>query len=160
MDWSSPSSSVHEIPQATMLEGLSFPSPGDLPNPGIEPRSPTMQANPLRSEPPGNTSYTIENPPIPQSRSFFSLSLVIKHPTPPHSANAPLPQWGQVSHSPATGIVAGCSHLPPCLPAGGGRPLLCSLPINAPRTGVFLPPGQGVALVLQLPPLVTGAGRG
>ena len=27
--------------------GLSFPSPGDLPNPGIEPRSPTFQADAL-----------------------------------------------------------------------------------------------------------------
>ena len=33
--------------------GLSFPSPGDLPNPGIEPRSPALQANTLISEPPG-----------------------------------------------------------------------------------------------------------
>ena len=31
--------------------GLPFPSPGDLPNPGIEPRSPTLQANALTSEP-------------------------------------------------------------------------------------------------------------
>ena len=33
--------------------GLPFPSPGDLPNPGIEPRSPTLQADSLLSEPPG-----------------------------------------------------------------------------------------------------------
>ena len=33
--------------------GLSFPSPGDLPNPGIEPRSPALQAGALPSEPPG-----------------------------------------------------------------------------------------------------------
>ena len=33
--------------------GLPFPSPGDLPNPGIEPRSPTLQADALPSEPPG-----------------------------------------------------------------------------------------------------------
>ena len=32
---------------------LPFPSPGDLPNPGIEPRSSTLQANSLQSEPPG-----------------------------------------------------------------------------------------------------------
>ena len=29
------------------LSGLPFPSPGDLPNPGIEPRSPTLQADSL-----------------------------------------------------------------------------------------------------------------
>ena len=33
--------------------GLPFLSPGDLPNPGIEPRSLTLQADTLPSEPPG-----------------------------------------------------------------------------------------------------------
>ena len=33
--------------------GLPFPSPGDLPNPGIKPRSPALQADALPSEPPG-----------------------------------------------------------------------------------------------------------
>ena len=33
--------------------GLPFPSPGDLPNPGIEPRSPALQTDALPSEPPG-----------------------------------------------------------------------------------------------------------
>ena len=33
--------------------GLLFPSPGDLPDPGIEPRSPVLQADALTSEPPG-----------------------------------------------------------------------------------------------------------
>ena len=33
--------------------GLPFPSPGDLPDPGTEPRSPALQADALPSEPPG-----------------------------------------------------------------------------------------------------------
>ena len=33
--------------------GLPCPPPGNLPNPGIEPRSPTLQADSLPSEPPG-----------------------------------------------------------------------------------------------------------
>ena len=33
--------------------GLPFPSPGDLPDPGIEPGSPTLEAEALTSEPPG-----------------------------------------------------------------------------------------------------------
>ena len=39
--------------------GLPFPSPGYLPNPGIEPRSPALQADALTSEAPGkpNSSY-------------------------------------------------------------------------------------------------------
>ena len=37
--------------------GLPFPSPGDLPNPGIEPGSPTLEADALTSEPPGKPIY-------------------------------------------------------------------------------------------------------
>ena len=33
--------------------GLPFPSPGDLPKPGIEPGSPALQADSLPAEPPG-----------------------------------------------------------------------------------------------------------
>ena len=33
--------------------GLPCPSPGDLPNPGIEPGSPALRADALPSEPPG-----------------------------------------------------------------------------------------------------------
>ena len=36
--------------------GLPFPSPGDLPKPGIEPGSPTLEADNLTSEPPGKPS--------------------------------------------------------------------------------------------------------
>ena len=35
---------------------LSFPSPGDLPDSGMEPRSPVLQVDSLPSEPPGNTT--------------------------------------------------------------------------------------------------------
>ena len=34
--------------------GLPFPSPGNLPDPGIKPRSPALQADALSTEPPGN----------------------------------------------------------------------------------------------------------
>ena len=37
--------------------GLPLPSPGDLPNPGIEPGSPALQADALPSEPPGKMVY-------------------------------------------------------------------------------------------------------
>ena len=41
------------ILQARILEWVSRPPPGDFPNPGIEPRSPALQADSLPSEPPG-----------------------------------------------------------------------------------------------------------
>ena len=51
---SPPGYSVLEIFQARIL-WLPFPPPGDLPNPGTEPRSPALQADCLPSEPPGNS---------------------------------------------------------------------------------------------------------
>ena len=39
--------------------GLPFPSPGDLPNPGVEPRSPALQADALTSELPGKPRYIL-----------------------------------------------------------------------------------------------------
>ena len=39
--------------------GLPFPSPGDLPYPGIKPRSPALQADILPSEPPGKPAWQI-----------------------------------------------------------------------------------------------------
>ena len=37
--------------------GLPFPSPGDLPNPGIKPGSPVLQADTLPSEPQGKSVH-------------------------------------------------------------------------------------------------------
>ena len=38
--------------------GVAFPSPGDLSNPGIEPRCPTLQADSLPAEPPWKPKNT------------------------------------------------------------------------------------------------------
>ena len=46
-------SSSMEFSRQEYWSGLPFPSPGDLPNPGIEPGSPAFQADALPSEPPG-----------------------------------------------------------------------------------------------------------
>ena len=42
-----------EFSRQEYWSGLPFPSPGDLPNPGIEPGSPALEADALTSEPPG-----------------------------------------------------------------------------------------------------------
>ena len=52
MDSSLPGSSVHGISQARMLDWVVSFS-GDLPHPGIKPRSPALQAVSLPTEPPG-----------------------------------------------------------------------------------------------------------
>ena len=42
-----------KFPRLEYWSGVPFLSPGDLPDPGIEPGSPTLQADSLLSEPPG-----------------------------------------------------------------------------------------------------------
>ena len=55
MDCSPPGSSVYGIFQERIWKELPFPSPGDFPDPGIEPRSPALRADSLLSELPGHT---------------------------------------------------------------------------------------------------------
>ena len=50
------SSQSMEFSRQEYWNGLPFPSPGDLPDPGIGPRSPALQADALPSEPPGKSS--------------------------------------------------------------------------------------------------------
>ena len=45
-----------EFSRQDYWSGLPFPSPVDLPNPGIEPGSPAQQADALPSEPPGKSN--------------------------------------------------------------------------------------------------------
>ena len=51
IDWSPPGSSIHGNSQARTLERLPFPSPGDLPDPGIEPGSPALAGGFFTPEP-------------------------------------------------------------------------------------------------------------
>ena len=57
MDCSPPGSSVHRISQARILEWVAISYPGYLPNPGIDPSCPTLQADSLPSEPPGKPTW-------------------------------------------------------------------------------------------------------
>ena len=60
-----------EFSRQEYWSGLPFPSLGDLPKPGFEPRSPTLQAESLLSEPQGKqVTLEIKNP-IP-----FTLDVV------------------------------------------------------------------------------------
>ena len=51
---------AYQVPPSTGFSiqeywsGVPFPSPGDLPDPGIEPKSPALYADALPSEPPGS----------------------------------------------------------------------------------------------------------
>ena len=61
IDGSPPGSSVHGILQARRPSGLPCPPPGDLPYPGIKPRSPALQAISLLSVPPEKPIVWVRN---------------------------------------------------------------------------------------------------
>ena len=48
-----------EFSRPEYWSGYPFPCPGDLPNPGIEPRSPALQADSLPFEPQGKPLKTV-----------------------------------------------------------------------------------------------------
>ena len=56
MDDSPPGSSVHGILQARIPDGLPFPPPRDLSDPGINPVSPALADRFFTTAPPGKTS--------------------------------------------------------------------------------------------------------
>ena len=74
MDCSLPAPSSVEFSRQEYWSGLPFPSPGDLPDPGIEPMSPTLQADALTSAPPGKPLNTriqsFRKPPIETQQRF------------------------------------------------------------------------------------------
>ena len=63
------------FPRQEYWSGLPSPSPGDLPDPGIEPRSPTLEADTLTSEPPGKPSLCRLDP---KKRNWFDPFLFEK----------------------------------------------------------------------------------
>ena len=70
-----------EFPRPEYQSEWYFPSPGDLPNPRIKPRSPALQADSLPSEPPGKPEllyppphqilYIETSPSAPQNVTVF-----------------------------------------------------------------------------------------
>ena len=63
-----------EFSRQEYWHGLPFPPPGDLPNPGIEPRSPALQADSLLSEPPGKPE--LKNGTLKMKLQDDSLTLI------------------------------------------------------------------------------------
>ena len=79
--------------QREYWSGLPFPSPGDLPNPGIEPASPALASGFFTTEPPGKPSLTVQaqakkqtfplSPELQCSHLYLpdlDLDLIIAHP--------------------------------------------------------------------------------
>ena len=108
--------------------GLPFPSPEDLPNPGIEPRSATLQGDSLPAKPPGK--------PIKWSSVQFSHSVVSDSLQPHESQHArppcPLPTPGvypnpcpssRWCHPTISTSVVPFSSCPQSFPASGSFPM-------------------------------------
>ena len=71
-----------EFSRQEYWNGLPFPSPGDLPDSGIEPKYPALQADALLSEPPGKSMYKMEIIIVPSSsvvKRLKGVSKYIKH---------------------------------------------------------------------------------
>ena len=81
MGYSPPGSSVHGISQARILGELPFPSPGGLPDPGIEPTFPALAGEFFTIEPPGKAAedmvvFTLPTLGLDASRRIFPSPLL------------------------------------------------------------------------------------
>ena len=84
-DLGDPVDCIHGLLQARILGWVAFPSPGDLPNQGIKPMSPALQADSLPAEPPGK----------PKNTGVGSLSL-LQRIFPTQGSNPDLPHCRQI----------------------------------------------------------------
>ena len=111
---------------------LPFPSPGDLPDPGIEPGSPAFQADALTSEPPGKPVCVCVCVLIGFSHVQLFLTL-----------------WGIVCQAPLSMVFSrqeywsGLPWPPPGdLPDSGTEPAFFSSPALSGRLLPLVPPGK------------------
>ena len=78
-----PVSPVHGILQASILECVAIPFPRGSSNPGIEARSPALQADSLSSEPPGKSSFGVKEPKFFIKKKIVLLFLFFADFSPP-----------------------------------------------------------------------------
>ena len=81
MDCSPPGSSVHGILQVKIVEQVAFPHLWDLPDPGIEPASPSLAGRFFTPEPPGKPIFRTTVPYMhPESPWTFFQKLFLSFP--------------------------------------------------------------------------------
>ena len=105
-----------EFSRPKYWSGLPFPTPGDFPNPGIEPSSPTLQADSSLSEPPGKLGILgcVHAKPL---QSCPTLCDPMDHSPPGSSVHGDSPgnNTGTVCHALLQGIFS-TQQWNPCLP--------------------------------------------
>ena len=86
-------SSVHEILQARILEWVAMPSSKDLPDPGIEPVSPALQALPLTNQESPLQRPILQDKPLPEP--YPSL---MREGHSSHTSSLPILPKGKIKH--------------------------------------------------------------
>ena len=107
--------------------GLPFPSPGNLPDPGIETMSPALQADSLLSEQPGKSKGMLWL----KCRLIYSLKSHDTKPTPPAALSPACPPLPTPTGATLAALASSTS----------GSPLGCPWPHPTPTplgTGIFL----------------------
>ena len=62
-----------EFPRKEYWNGLPFPPPGDLPDPGIEPTSPALQVDSFTTEPPGKPFYPVRRTKLKKKKGTLNV---------------------------------------------------------------------------------------
>ena len=70
---------VHGLLQARILEWLGIPFSGDLPNPAVEPRYPTLQVDSSPAEPPGKPNSGLQLIVVHRNNRGFPGGSVVKN---------------------------------------------------------------------------------
>ena len=92
-----------EFSRQEFWSGLLFPSPGDLPNPGVKPRSPTLQEDSLPTEPPGKPNYGGGNEDMVTSfKRSHACTVALSAPHPAADHHRPMPPSETPGHSQAS----------------------------------------------------------
>ena len=160
MDCSLPGSSVHGIFQARIVEWVASSSPGDLPDPRMEPMSPAPQGDSLLLSCQGSHAGFHRPLCFPSSTPSLTSSLLSAHSPPVDRcpvllwtgvqspcAQVPSPSVHRCPVLLCTGVQSSCAQVfsPSSLPG-----LLCACPFHSPVKGV--PPTHqagGVSLSLS-----------
>ena len=141
IDYSLPGFSIHGISRQENWSGLPFPSPGYLPNPGIESRSPTLQADASPSESSVQFSCSVVSNSLRPHESQHARP-PCPSPTPGvHPNSRPSSRW---CHPAISSSVVPFSSCPQSLPASESFPMSQLFVWGGQSTGVsalasFLP---------------------
>ena len=130
------------FPKQEYWSGVPIPSPGDPPDPGIEPRSPALQGDSLPSEPPGKPYL---------SKPKFNLGLGNYHQWTDHERNQFSPWlrvWDIVSSSSLKWVVAtGIKYRLSC--SSNGKESACDAGDQGSIPGLGSSSGEGTGNPLQ-----------